>query len=270
MTKVDRYDWDALPDGVPIRMVPLAKMAVDNTYQRDRLSEVNIMAIARHWSHAACGALVANLREDGLYYILDGNHRRLAAERRGDIVALPCRVCQGLTVPEEAALFRALNMVRTKVDAYCRYRSALVQGDALTVELNNVLTGMGLAVRQGDEPHCLAFPVALFRAFRNGARETVDALAIGRTMIGPAQNITKEIFIGTWYVLRRAAAERVREYAGNVYDRGGRKLLLNSIHEATIELGKTRAHERICGIGVARVLNYRRKAPIALTDGEKA
>lgn len=266
VNKVERYEWDALPESVPIRMVPLAKMAVDNTYQRDRVSETNIMAMARHWDHAACGALVASLRDDGLYYVVDGNHRRLGAVRRGDIVSLPCRVVTGMTVAEEAALFRKLNMVRVRVDTYCRYRSALVGGDACVVACDAMLSRLGLHVSQGDERHCIAFPEALLRAWKVDQEAARVALEVARLMIGPDANICKEMFVGCFYILRRASHDRVRELAAAVFPRGGRLLLMNTIRETTMLMGMSRAHERVCGAAVLKVLNYRRKSPLMLTE----
>lgn len=266
LNKVERYEWDALPESVPIRMVPLSAMAVDNTYQRDRLSETNIMAMARHWDHAACGALVTSLRDDGLYYVVDGNHRRLAAERRGDIRALPCRIVSGLTIADEAALFRKLNMVRVRVDTYCRYRSALVGGDPCVAACDAMVTSLGLRVRQGDERNCIAFPEALMRAWKVDHEATRAALEVARLMIGPDANICKELFVGCFYVLRRADHARVRELAAPVFQRGGRPVMLHAIRETTMLMGMTRAHERVCGAAVLRVLNYRRKSPLALTE----
>ena len=54
-----------------------------------------------------------SLRPDGLFYVVDGNHTRLAAEKVGK-ESLPCRVYVGLTSEDEARLFSELNTASKK------------------------------------------------------------------------------------------------------------------------------------------------------------
>ena len=83
-------------------IIPLEDLHIDNSYQRP--IQNHIKTLTREWEDIKCDPLKVNYREDGYFYVWDGQHRKEAAHSRG-LEYLLCDVTIGLTVEEEARLF---------------------------------------------------------------------------------------------------------------------------------------------------------------------
>lgn len=92
--------------------VPLKDMRIDISYQR-YVNVQRVKKIAKEWDDMKANLIHVSLRQDGLYYVMDGNHTRLAAETVGKDT-LPSRVYVGLTREDEARIFTELNMSHKK------------------------------------------------------------------------------------------------------------------------------------------------------------
>lgn len=91
--------------------INLRDIKVDMSYQRIP-DEKRIRKIANNWDDMKANLVHVSARPDG-YYVIDGNHTRLAAEIAGRIDIL-CRVHTGLTTEDEACLFSELNTANKK------------------------------------------------------------------------------------------------------------------------------------------------------------
>lgn len=91
--------------------VNLKDMRIDPSYQRPAKERVE--KIAKQWDDMKANLIHVSLRQDGLFYVMDGNHTRLAAEKVGK-ESLPCRVYVGLTRQDEARIFSELNTASKK------------------------------------------------------------------------------------------------------------------------------------------------------------
>mgnify|MGYP002682237103 CR=1 FL=1 len=100
-----RYPWAIKNKPGDFLMVPTKELEVDHAYQRDQINERRVQELSRAWDWVACGCLVVALREDNRWFIVDGQHRKLAAELRGDIPELPCLVFETTGRREEALGF---------------------------------------------------------------------------------------------------------------------------------------------------------------------
>ena len=105
ITKVERYNWKMQDSPGALRMVKKGDLQVDHTYQRNA-NEMKLIAIAKDWSWIACGAIVVADRE-GVLFVVDGQHRVLAARKRSDIAELPCLVFKTHEAKQEAKGFLA-------------------------------------------------------------------------------------------------------------------------------------------------------------------
>ena len=115
------------------KMISLSDMKVDGSYQRIP-DEKRIEKIARNWDDRKANLVHVSHRADG-YYVIDGNHTRLAYEKVGGKQLL-CRVYDDLTVEEEAKLFYELNssqkkprygeLLRSKVAAGCELETTYI------------------------------------------------------------------------------------------------------------------------------------------------
>lgn len=91
--------------------INLKDLKIDPSYQRAP-DERRIRKIASNWDDLKANLVHVSHRPDG-YYVIDGNHTRLACERAGHTDIL-CRVHEGLTINDEAQLFVELNMNNKK------------------------------------------------------------------------------------------------------------------------------------------------------------
>jgi hypothetical protein len=117
------------------------ELNVDATYQRElsRESGALIRAIAKDWDWSLCQPLIVARRPDDTLWVVDGQHRRAAAEMRGDIVDLPCIIIHYGTIEAEAQAFVALNTARRPLSTYAIWKAAIAANDAQAILLRDVL-----------------------------------------------------------------------------------------------------------------------------------
>src|SRR5689334_6103185 len=70
-------------------MIDKTKLNVDLSYQR-KTTKSRVDKIREEWSWIAFGAVSVALRGDGEWFVMDGQHRVLAAMMRDDIKEVPC------------------------------------------------------------------------------------------------------------------------------------------------------------------------------------
>lgn len=111
-------------------------------YQRDGY-KTKVLELASNWSWIACGVLIVASR-NGVLWIVDGQHRKLAADRRSDIQELPCMVFHVDEVREEARAFLSANTNRRPVSALDKFRASLAAGDEVARKVQDALDAAGL------------------------------------------------------------------------------------------------------------------------------
>jgi hypothetical protein len=90
LSKVERYGWEMKDEPGELMHVDKKRLRIDHEYQRSA-NEVKVTEITKRFSWLALGAIVVVRRGDA-YYVVDGQHRVMAAMRRTDIATLPCVV----------------------------------------------------------------------------------------------------------------------------------------------------------------------------------
>lgn len=116
--------------------IPVNMMKVDTQmYQRPIMKHAR--AIARNWDENKCDAIKVNYRNDGYFYVIDGQHRREACLMRG-IDTLICVVYVGLTIKEEADIFVDGNTNSSKPNPYDTFKANICRGEATDVIISNV------------------------------------------------------------------------------------------------------------------------------------
>lgn len=136
------------PIGLPpsIELVPPARLNIDASYQRSiesASSQRKIAKMTRAWDWRLCVPLLVSRRPDGLY-VIDGQHRKEAAQRRGDIPYLPCCVSEYASPADEAAIFVEANSTPQKVHRVDAWRAAVLAGDADALAIDRVVRGAEL------------------------------------------------------------------------------------------------------------------------------
>lgn len=129
------------------------QLLIDPGYQRAieaRASQRLIRAIAADWNWDLCQPLVVSRREDGRLFVVDGQHRLVAAQLRGDIAQLPCVVGDYGDPENEARTFVQFNMARRPLSKFDIFRSALAGGDREARNIMEALDRVGMTLHENS------------------------------------------------------------------------------------------------------------------------
>lgn len=130
-----------------IAFVPIGEMIVDQAYQgRSNTRIVN--KIAENWDNDLAGVVVLSYR-DGKYYVVDGQHRVLAAQKAG-VYKLRALIYEDKPQVEEAGMFTGLNFKHNTRLADV-FKSNLLAGHTKEREINHAVHEIGMRV--ADVPH---------------------------------------------------------------------------------------------------------------------
>lgn len=142
MTKVERYDWKLSDARGSFQNIHKSMLSIPFEYQRD-VVDAKVLDIAANWTWFGCGSLVVAYRE-GIYWVVDGQHRLLAALRRSDIQEMPCMVFASDNLKAEAGAFLVVNSGRKPVTAIGKQKALVISGDDTAVFINVVFERLGL------------------------------------------------------------------------------------------------------------------------------
>lgn len=117
---------------------------VDPHVQRS-LRKHRVDTLAKEFNAGALGVVTTSFRDQEHIHVIDGQHRLRAAELAGYDGLFLTMEYHGLTIPQEAALFRDLNNSErpTIVD---KFHLAVVAEDPAAVDLNSILASHGWEV----------------------------------------------------------------------------------------------------------------------------
>jgi hypothetical protein len=142
--KVKIYGWTVKDEPGRFGMLNKELLQVSPAYQRN-LIESKAVSMASAWSWFACGTIIVGKR-NGVFWVIDGQHRVAAAKRRSDIKTLPCLVFESASIAQEAQGFLDANTGRRPVFSTDKYRAALAADDAIAVKFNGICSRLGIRV----------------------------------------------------------------------------------------------------------------------------
>jgi hypothetical protein len=179
VSKIDRYKWEVKDSPGVLLDIDKDELRIDPEYQR-KSKEAKILAMARAWSWVGCGALLVADRE-GCFFVMDGQHRLLAARKRSDITTLPCIVFSTESAGQEAQGFLVSNTLRRPISGLDRFKALLVAGVHSARVLEELMDSAGRVPADkadGGSIRCLSTLVSLVEADENNFRK-VWPLAVG-------------------------------------------------------------------------------------------
>lgn len=254
--KAERYDWIKPGDRGRQRMVLVDDLKIDHSYQRTEVGNRNTLAIAREFNWVAFGAIVVMERANGNKYVVDGQQRLLAVQKRGDIRMVPCVLFKSDGREHEARAFIALNVGRKPVTAVVKFIAGVRAGLNPETQIAEWLATQGLTVMaDGKDVNGVDFPTCLMQTWKLDAKATQESLVIQRGINGPVP-LHSTCHKGIWWLLHNGI--KVAEYIDKLQKSGGRSAILRSVKTFEIETGK-QASVRGCGIGVLRLINNGRR-----------
>lgn len=159
-----------------LKWIAIAEMRVSPGGQR-KFSQAHADALAADFDLELMGIPVIS-RRDGVYRIIDGQHRVAALKIVGlGSELLQCEVYEGLSEPEEAMLFLGRNE-RRAISPFDRFRIALTGHRAEETEVNRIVQAEGLRVTQGGtRTNSISAVGALLAVYEQGG-----AVGLSRTL----------------------------------------------------------------------------------------
>lgn len=130
-----------------LHWIAIASLRVDTRYQRDikgRASEENVVAIAAEFDWTKFAPVVVAEVEEGLFAIIDGQHRTTAAALRG-VRDVPCLIVQA-DLAGQAKAFAAINGKVTAVSSMQLFHAGVAAGDRDAVELRDACAEAGVVI----------------------------------------------------------------------------------------------------------------------------
>lgn len=150
-SKVDRYGWIIRDNPGEFRMIAKSLLVVDHTYQRDDVNAIAVGRMCRDWSWIACGSIAVGER-DGKLFVVDGQHRVLAAMKRTDITHLPCIVFPSVGTEGEAEAFVAINSQRRPMSIIAQFKAMVVAEQEPAVTMSKFCRDNNVALTQRPGP----------------------------------------------------------------------------------------------------------------------
>ena len=256
LDRVARYNLEMRNAPGQFAMLHKSELAVDPAYQRNHINQRRIDLLTRNWDWVACGCLTVALRDDDKWFVVDGQHRKLAADQRSDIQELPCLVFETANRREEAQSFLAINQGRVGVGSLDRYRAQLLSGDKTAYAVESMLKSTGH--RAGDKPSARTVScVQCLYKLANEDRARFERLWPLLAELHPDGPMTDAVIRGLWTVDRWLGERSVTEppYRERLLVIGG-KGLNHEIRREMAVIGQ--GGSRVCACAIAKYLNKQR------------
>jgi hypothetical protein len=167
-----------------------------------------IASIAAKFDWRLCAPLVVSRRPAGGLIVIDGQHRTMAARKRGDVPQLPCCVFSYAGPEEEARMFIAANRARKPMNRLDDFHAALAAADEDALEIQALVTDAGLKVARNASSsswrHCeIAFTATIATSIRKHGPAVVSAALTNMAVAFPTERLTHggSIFLGLTKIL---------------------------------------------------------------------
>ena len=266
-TKVDLYKW--LMTGKPGELLYLAKTAleVDHAYQRTA-KNARVVKLAKRWNWLACGTLtVAN--RGGRYYVVDGQHRLMAALKRSDVERLPCLVFESSDMLYEAVAFRDANKERRPITTFEQWKSDRVAQDEPTLFAHKIITNAGRIPSQTAGPTTVRCLTSVVAAARN-AREELNRVWPLAVQVCQGNALHERVFGALMYLecnLAEGQSVANKHWRDKIL-RLGYKGILDSTNRAAVFYAK--GGPKVWALGVIQELNKGSRTQTLASRGEVA
>lgn len=253
----DRFNRSHRDDEGQLAWIDKQLLRVDPEYQRtEAVSAKRVLSIANTWSWEACGTLTVSLRDDGHYYIIDGQHRWLAAMKRSIVAALPCIVFSNTGVSKEAESFVWSNTNRGHVREIDKFKAELKAGDKTAVAVMQAIENSGYRITTAASSSHAVACLKLLKASYNTSPSRFIRIWELLVEVHNGEPISTNVFAGCFYL-------------EGVLEKQGKSITTRTYRESLTRAGadglkraidKTRAFEgrggaKVCAQGVANLLN---------------
>lgn len=275
MDKVQKFGWRQSGDVGTDQEIHKNELKIDYTYQRDTISQARIGGFCADWDWTKFGRIIVSARPNGEYYVVDGQHRVLAARNRSDIQMLPCVVHRFGSVEEEALAFKDLNVNRGPVSSYHQFKALLVGKHPKAVAVHNLLASFGYSVAQTRGKSANSRTVCCVHLIQRCCEEDqaaiTAALQVAAKLVDGG-HIFDDILGGLYFLQRHL--QRIK--MGSITDQDTvDKLITSGVGEirksiSTSKNYHSRGGYKVCAQGIIKLLNRRKRhrIPDIMSDSE--
>lgn len=140
------------------QFIALGLFNVDNSYQR-RLQPGHVKKIVREFDPVYLGLPDVSEREDGTFWVMDGQNRlaacRLFLGEGWEKQHVECLVYSGMSLEDEAEFFEKRNMTK-QLTPWAKFKARLTAGEHIATEIVRIATEAGFTVAENHGLRCVA------------------------------------------------------------------------------------------------------------------
>jgi hypothetical protein len=174
---------DPAPDlGVEVEVVRLNTTHLNSAgeaYQRP-VDQDYVDYLVEHWDWNAARTLLVNQRPDGTYWLVDGQHRTLAARQKfGGDVEFFCYLTHVPGPAEEAQLYERVSDGHSRLSPAVLFRGRLTRREPIAVDIDRIAQEEGFAlalVGRAESEFQLTIPAVLDRIYKRDGAERLRAI----------------------------------------------------------------------------------------------
>lgn len=268
LKRIERYGWKLMDQPGVMMEIGKDRLVVDETYQRDGEAPKSILKIkmmVRDWSWIAFGVIIVALRQN-VFYVVDGQHRVIAARRRADVGDLPCIVFETTSVEAEAKGFLQANTQRKPITGADRFRALVVTNDPAALLVKRLCDQVGREVKVTPAYNAVRCVSTMLRHASNDPT-TLERLWPLLHNLVEGQPINERLVDALVYIEKRMPKGE------SLLDRKWRERLMRVGATAMVQ-GAVKAAafyakggSRVWALGVVQALNYNHRNHLKL-EGE--
>lgn len=162
--------------------VKITDLKTEGLYNR-KIQPGRAKRYALEFDENAMSEIVVSER-DGILHIVDGQHTVLMAKVLG-LEYVACKIIHGLSLEEEARLFRTINKNRKPQTAPEDFKAAVVAKDQTTLGIINIAEMFGLEITDSSGKNKISAVATLKRIVKNS---NLDMLALVLEVVTSAWN----------------------------------------------------------------------------------
>jgi len=254
ISKVERYKWSVQDEPGEFMYIDKTALVVDHSYQRN-INPIKTKAIASDWSWTACGAILVAKRTQGLY-VIDGQHRVMAARKRTDIIQLPCLVFPSLGVTEEAKSFLTVQMMRKSVSAYEKFNALLVVEDTSALLVKRICEDFGITIVKASKTAKTVTCISVLLKWANTRPDMLERVWPIIVASCEGNPIKETIVEGVLYIESQLAKNNA-SIVGTVWADRVVKIGSENLHNSAIAAAQAfkRGGARVWAMGMTQLIN---------------
>lgn len=253
MTKIDRYKWVVKDGPGVLMMINKHDLRVNPEYQRS-LVESKVRSMSASWSWLACSAITVGMR-GGVCWVIDGQHRVVAAMRRADITELPCVVFELEDIRDEAQGFLDINNLRKPMTSVDRLRASAVAGDEAAKQFELLCRRLNFTLtRNGNAPGTIKSASWGMRRMAEDPVATTIVMELAADLcVTDHVAIQERLLGGLWYLHKNCEADLTHAKFRQRIKACGAKSLVEEAYKASAFY--SRGGDRIWAIGMLNRIN---------------